>query len=203
MKRLRPGLGLLCALAGTGLLTPGCATTQYEPQVVARGELTLRYRGGFELWGGGRRVARGLTYRGLPEYVRCVPQAQEHARGAVRDGRTAVATMALGSSFGALALGGLSGVLIDKDLGSTFWAITGAGLTLAVSGAIFAGLSRSYRNRANGQAVDAMNFYNDSVGSLGASCDDLRYPPAAGPAPPEAAPPADAPAPAAPQGEGP
>lgn len=29
-----------------------------------------------------------------------------------------------------------------------------------------------------------MNFYNDAVGSLGASCADLRYPPLVAAAPP-------------------
>lgn len=197
MRRLGP----VFLLAGCGLLTPGCfGSTLYQPQVVARGELTLRYHNGFELWAEGRRVARGLGYRGLPEYVGCVPAARQHAEGAVRDGRTATAGIILGASFGALSLGGLSGVAIDRDLGTTFWAITGAGLTLAVSGAIFAGVARLYRNRANGQAVDAMNLYNDSVGSLGATCADLRYPASAGPLPPTDAPP-DQPLPPPPTAE--
>ncbi|MBV8201017.1 MAG: hypothetical protein JOZ15_10390 [Acidobacteria bacterium] len=42
---------------------------------------------------------------------------------------------------------------------------------------------------ANGHAVDAMNYYNDAVGALGATCDDLTYPRAAGPAPGEMPPP--------------
>ena len=41
MRRLGP----VFLLAGCGLLTPGCSgTTLYQPQVVARGELTLRYQ---------------------------------------------------------------------------------------------------------------------------------------------------------------
>ena len=118
----------------------------------------------------------------------------------------AVALMALwlivlGAGLGVLSLGGLSGVAVDRDLGHTFWALTGAGLTLAVTGAVFAGVARLYRNRANGQAVDAMNEYNDAVGSLGASCADLRYPPSAGPLPALPPPPVlegAAPTPAAP-----
>ena len=63
------------------------------------------------------------------------------------------------------------------------WYWVGGGLALATVGAVLSGLGQRMRNSANGHAIDAMNFYNDAVGSLGATCDDLRYPPPAGPAP--------------------
>jgi hypothetical protein len=65
------------------------------------------------------------------------------------------------------------------------------GLGLATVGLTFSIVSWRFKNHANGHAIDAMNFYNDSVGSLGATCDDLVYPPPAAPAPPTSpAPPA-------------
>ncbi|HNN54304.1 MAG TPA: hypothetical protein PKO07_24955, partial [Pseudomonadota bacterium] len=41
----------------------GCATTQYAPQLVARGEITLGYDGGFVMRAEGKPVAEGLSYR--------------------------------------------------------------------------------------------------------------------------------------------
>jgi hypothetical protein len=205
-RRSWVAMPLSAALALGGALGPaGCATTVYSPQVVARGELTLRYDEGFEMWAGGRRVARGLSYDGLPHYVRCVPAAAEQARAARHDGIAALTLSALGGSLGVISLGGLYGLNDSAHQ----WAWFGSGIATAVTGTVLAGLGRLYRNSANGHAVDAMNFYNDSVGSLGATCDDLRYPPPLGPIPtipPSAAPPSpdapppplDAPAPPAP-----
>ena len=61
-------------------LSGGCATTQYQPQLVARGELILRYDGGFVMQAQGKPVASGLSYRGLDHFVACVPEAQADAR---------------------------------------------------------------------------------------------------------------------------
>ena len=91
-------LAVLCAA--------GCVSTQYTPQVVARGELTLQNHGGLELHAGGRRVARSLSWDGLDRYVGCVTQAREHALSARKNGRAATALSVLGGTFGALALGG-------------------------------------------------------------------------------------------------
>jgi hypothetical protein len=182
------------ALLSAGLalvFCAGCATSSYAPQVVARGELLLRYDGGFEMWGGGRLVARGLTYRGLPEYVRCVPAAHDQARQARRSGQAAVAMSVLGATFGLVSLGGFYGVYeITQGNPSLGWPIVGGAVGVAAVGTVMAGLSRLYKNRANGHAVDALNYYNDAVGSLGATCDDLRYPAPQSPPPvPELPPP--------------
>lgn len=183
----------LCA----AVLSGGCGGTVYAPRMVARGELVLRYDNGFELWGGGQRVAAGLRYRGLPEYVQCVPEAHRHAQEARRSGTMAVTLSALGATFGVLALGGLSGLLyLDRDT-TVAGALLGSGVGVAAIGTFFAGFGRMNRNAANGHAVDAMNYYNDAVGSLGATCADLRYPPPTGPAPPEQTPPPELPAPPA------
>jgi hypothetical protein len=157
----------------------GCVSTQYTPQVVARGELTLQNHGGLKLHAGGRRVARSLSWDGLDRYVGCVTQAREHALSARKNGRAATALSVLGGTFGALALGGFVAFADQQHL--LEWLAGGA--ASGILGAIFSGTSQLLRNRANGHAVDSMNYYNDAVGSLGATCDDLRYPPSAGPSP--------------------
>lgn len=160
----------------------GCASTQYAPQVVARGELTLRYDGGFQIYAGRDKLSHGLTYPRLAEYVRCVPQAQEHARRAQSSGRGAVATSVLGGVLGAAGLVGLVGLADQDRIG--LW--LGGGLALSTVGLTFSIISWRLKNHANGHALDAVNFYNDAVGSLGATCQDLSYPPPAGPAVPDA-----------------
>jgi hypothetical protein len=162
------------------ILLMGCVSTQYAAQVVARGELTLQNRDGLEMRAAGRRVARGLSWNGLDRYVGCVAEAREHAVAARHNGRASTALAVLGGTFGVLALGGLVG-FADRD---HLWQWLAGGVGSGTLGAIFAGTSHLLRNRANGHAVDAMNYYNDAVGSLGATCDDLRYPPSAGAAPP-------------------
>jgi hypothetical protein len=179
------------------LLPLGCAETQYVPTVVARGELTLRYHGHYEMWGGGRReVARGLAWKGLEGYVGCVPRAREHAAAARSSGRAAIALSIVGGVLGVSAIGGLVGALTDKD-NDVAW--LGGGVAAAVLGVSLAATGRLERNRANGHAIDALNYYNDAVGALGATCADLTYPPPAGPAPP----PLSQPSPSSPPPEAP
>jgi hypothetical protein len=180
MTRRSLRTGLLTSAAVAALTASGCATSGYAPQVVARGELTVRYDGGFELSAGGRRVAKGLSYGGLDHYVRCVPEAHRHARQAQTAGGAAIAFSVLGGVLGA---GGLTSLISLVDTAHWREWIAG-GLGMSVVGLTFSILSWRYKNHANGHAIDAMNFYNDSVGSLGATCDELVYPPSAGPAPP-------------------
>jgi hypothetical protein len=109
-----------------------------------------------------------------------VAPAREHAAAARADGRRALGFSIAGGLLGGLALGGFIGLADDEHR----WVWLGSGLGSAAVGLVFAGLGRLERNRANGHAVDAINYYNDAVGSLGATCADLTYPPPAGPAPP-------------------
>ena len=164
----------IAALLVGAVASLGCATTQYSPQLVARGELTLRYHGRFEMMAGNRMVARGLLWNGLADYVRCVPAAKDQADKAARDGMASLALSITGGIFGVLPIGALIGFGVDYPNNVGAWLGTGVGL--AVVGVVLAGVGRKLKNSANGHAVDALNFYNDSVGSLGATCDDLRYP---------------------------
>jgi hypothetical protein len=163
-------------------LIGGCAVpTAYVPRTVARGEITLRYRGAhFEAWAGGARVARGLRWRGLSNYVGCVREAKSHADEARDAGARALGFSVAGGVLGGLALGGLLGTIDETNR----WDWFSAGVAAGGLGLIFVGVGRLSRNGANGHAVDAINYYNDAVGSLGATCSDLRYPPPTGPSPP-------------------
>jgi len=166
--------------AGALVTCAACsATTQYTPQVVARGELTLAYDDGFQISAGGRQIARGWLYRGLAEHVRCVKPAKEHAEKAATNGRAAIAFSVLGGVIGSGGLLAL-GALAEKNNWAPW---LGSGLGLGSVGLTFSILSWRFKNHANGHAIDATNYYNDSVGSLGATCEDLRYPAPLGPAP--------------------
>jgi hypothetical protein len=146
----------------------GCANTTYTPQVVARGELVLTNHDGLQMHADGKRVARSLQWYGLEHYVRCVPVAKQHAAAAANRGRASLAFSILGGTLGVLALGGLVGLADDQHL----WAWLGGGVGAGVLGVVFAGSSQLLRNQANGHAIDAMNYYNDAVGSLGQDCGD-------------------------------
>lgn len=187
------GLGLSCSLLS------GCfsAQSQYQPQLVARGELTLRYADGIEVWSGNRIIAQSYEYDGLEQFVRCVPKAKQHASLAKQNGSRANAFSTTGIVLGAVSFGGLTGLYwYDKDP-ALMAVFLSTGIAMAITGVVFGGISRSVKEAAHGNALDAVNYYNDAVGSLGATCDDLTYPEPAGaepPATPETAPPA-APAP--------
>jgi hypothetical protein len=182
----------------------GAATTRYDARVVAPGELTLRYNDGIEFWSAGRPVARGLGYHGLPEFVRCVPRAKEHALAARSSGAAGVTLSVFGGVLAVGGLGGLGGLAVEDKNRPLANGLLMAGVGAEVLGLILAGIGRQYKVNANGHAVDAMNFYNDQVGSLGGSCSQAapgaRTPPVEAPAAPaepaepdDAAPPANAP----------
>ncbi|WP_437925661.1 hypothetical protein WMF37_42500 [Sorangium sp. So ce291] len=180
----RPSIALLACVLGSAHLGCTHGHTSYTPRVVARGELTASYDDGFTLWAGGQKVAESYRYEGLERFVRCVPEAREHARQASQSGRSATTLSTLGVVLGVGSLGGLSGLYFrDKDE-AAMGAILGMGVAVAATAVVLGALSRPEKERAHGHALDAMNYYNDSVGSLGATCDDLTYPPPAGPEPP-------------------
>jgi hypothetical protein len=163
---------ILCTgVVGLGLLA-GCGSgiTTYSPQLRAQGELTLRYDDGFSMRAEGREVSSGVTWRGLSEYVKCVPRARQHADSAQAAGGGAVALTWIGAGIGLGSLGSLGGLAVydkDQDLAA---AILGVGVAAAITGVVLAAVGRNMKNTANGHAVDAMNYYNDEVGSYGGTC---------------------------------
>jgi len=165
-----PALPLL-GLTALGLLA-GCGSglTKYSPQLRAEGELTLRYDDGFSMHAEGREIASGVTWNGLTEYVKCVPKAREHAESAESNGKGAVALSWIGAGLGLGSLGSLGGLAVyekDKELAA---GILGIGVAAAITGVVLAAVGRNQKNVANGHAVDAMNYYNDEVGSYGGTC---------------------------------
>ncbi len=153
----------------------GCAPamTGYDPVHVGPAELTLRYEKGVQVHSGRQHLTNGPVYRGLAEHVRCVPKAYEHARYAEKHGRARRGLAWSGGAMGVASLGGLSGFAFLEEEPKTAFALLGAGLGVAVLGIVLAGASRSAGNQAHGNAIDAINYYNDAVGSVGGSCADV------------------------------
>jgi hypothetical protein len=166
--------GILVAVVIVGC---GHATT-YTPQHVARHELTLSYDARMQIYAGRDLLTEGPQYDGLEHYVRCVPAARAHAREAEKNGRTGVAFAWTGGTLGVLSLVSLAGLAYLESQPDTAWAILGAGIGTSALAVTFAGMSRTFRNHAHGHAVDALNYYNDALGSHGGSC-DASLPPAA------------------------
>lgn len=162
----------LFTLSLTVLSAAACSSTssQYRPQLTAAGELTLSYEGkAFVARRGDREVARGRGWQGLAHEVRCVPMAHRLALEAAADGRTALGLAVSGGVLGGVAPAALLGFL-SSDV-TTRISLLAAGVGVAITGTILAALSNRYKNRSNGKAVDAINFYNDEQGAWGGSCD--------------------------------
>jgi hypothetical protein len=105
---------------------------------VARGELVLQQRrAGLEMWAANQRVARSIEWRGLESFVRCVPDAQRHARKARRDGRASLALAIVGGSLGVASLGSLSGLADEAHRLDWLGAAAGAAALGAVAGPAF------------------------------------------------------------------
>ncbi len=155
-------------------LSVGCGpASQYTPGVVARGELTLRYDDAMQIYAGRELLTEGPVYDGLADYVRCVPQARVHAERARGDGRARIGLAWTGGTLGVVALGGIAaGGALYNDRRSAALGSLGAGLGVAALALVFAGTSRILGNSAHGNAVDALNYYNDAVGSVGGTCAD-------------------------------
>lgn len=149
------------------MLLNNCASFHYEPQRLARGEMTSRAR----TWGvtfsaGGVTVAESTSlYARLPSYVSCVPRARAHALHAqLNQGFS----YGLGLATVAFSIATVT-LVAQRSLDSTAF---GTGFTTALT----LGGTLALRHRALGHAIDAMNYYNDQVGSLGATCADRTYP---------------------------
>ncbi len=156
MRRL--ALTILLVLAAAGC----AAQSHYEPKLAVPHELILQYDSGFQMWASGRKVTQGTGYGGLADYVRCVPVARGHAMEAEAAGSRGTVFTALGLSFGTAALGGLAGLgfLDQPDVALAFF---GAGVASGVLGVVFGVLAYHAKNDANGEAIDSMNAFNDTV----------------------------------------
>ena len=154
----------------------GCrgGNTKYIPKVVAHSELTLRYNDRVEMYAGKKFLTHAPKFKGLRQHVRCVPEAVEHAEQAQEEGESAMAMSWTGGALGIAGLGGLAGLgYLNKD-DTAAGLILGSGVLVGLIGVVLAGIGRSKKNTANGHAVDALNYYNDAVGSLGRSCDQPK-----------------------------
>lgn len=159
------------AVSGLAIVTlgaVGCATPfSYEPERLAKAEMTVRAAPlGVSVLVGGREVASSLSlYSGFETSVQCVARARRHAQRA---------RISQGIGLGLSILTGIFGL-------STFVAVAKQGLdnyafATGVLTGITLGGSLALRHRALGHTIDAMNYYNDQVGSLGASCAAQSYP---------------------------
>ncbi len=163
---------LAVTLAVAGAAASGCtyAPSIHAPKYVAQHELVLTYDDGYVLSAEGRPVAKGYAYDGLADYVRCVPEAHEHARDAQASGGAAVPLQIAGGVIAFSGLGGLAGLgYIDKNNATAAGLLLG-GFGVQILGLILVGVGAQAKVNANGHAVDAMNYYNDAVGSRGNSC---------------------------------
>jgi hypothetical protein len=159
------------AVAAVLLLLNACAShSQYTAQVRARDELVLSYNGRFELSADGKPIARGLRFNGLAQHVRCVHEAHKHAVNAEKAGTRAIVFSILGGVLGGLSLSAFA-AFASPDT-AVRAAVLASGVAVAATGTVFSALAFRSKNAANGSAIDAMNFYNDAVGSHGGSCDD-------------------------------
>jgi hypothetical protein len=166
-RRLEAAVSLALALAMTGC---SIKPTTVVPRYAASDELVLTYDGRYTLSAHGQVVARGYDYGGLTDYVRCVPEAEQHAREAESNGSIAVPLQTAGIVTSVAGVGGLSGLaFINKD-GNTAAGLILGGLAVQAVGLLLVGLGAQAKVSANGHAVDAMSYYNDAVGSHGYRC---------------------------------
>jgi hypothetical protein len=162
----RSVLALLALSAGA------CASarTTYAPVRVAPAELTLRYDDGFEIWSAKGKLTSGPRYQGLTDFVRCVPDAERHARDAESAGASASLLSGFSIGFAVAGLGGLGGLAYLHKDDTMMEAFLISGLVLEVAAIALGASSLAARSHAHGNALDAVNFYNDAVGFERSGC---------------------------------
>lgn len=163
---------LISSILGfTTLFLAGCGSglTIVEPRVLGPNELALRYDNEFQVISPQGQVASGVRYDGLTDYVYCVPEAARHAEAAQSAGNTAVGLTVAGIGLGVGGLAGLGGLAYSEkpDVMAAFL-LTGLGAEIV--GLVLTAVGRTMKVDANGHAVDAVNYYNDAVGSRGGRC---------------------------------
>jgi hypothetical protein len=160
------------ALAAVALLSAGCTTARsaYAPTRTAPGELTLRYDSGFEVRSDKGVVAHGPGYYGLADFVRCVPDAARHAKAAQADGTGAYLLSGFSIGFAIAGLGGLGGLYYNHKDDTAMAGLLLAGLGVEVIAVALGAASLGAKTKAHGNALDAVNYYNDAKGFAGESC---------------------------------
>jgi hypothetical protein len=155
----------------SAMMLAGCGSglTVVEPRIVGPHELTLRYDNEFQVHSPQGLVATGVRYDGLLEYVHCVPEAAKQAEGAQGAGNTAVGLTITGLTLGVGGVAGFAG-LNYTDKPDIMWPLLLTGLGAEIVGLVLTAVGRTMKVEANGRAVDAVNFYNDAVGSRGGRC---------------------------------
>ena len=153
-------------------LSTACTTARsaYAPTRSMPGELTLRYDSGFEVRSEKGVVAHGPGYYGLADFVRCVPDAERHAKAAEADGTGAHLLSAFSIGFAIAGLGGLGGLYYNHKDDSAMAALLLTGLGIEIVAVALGAASMGAKTKAHGNALDAVNYYNDARGFSGESC---------------------------------
>jgi len=168
---MKSRLALACMGLST-LLLAGCGSglTVVEPRVLGPHELALRYDNEFQIVSPQGEIASGVRYDGLTDYVQCVPDAARHADAAQSAGNAAVGLTVAGIGLGVGGLAGLGGLAYADKNPDLMWGFLLTGLGAEIVGLVLTAVGRSMKVDANGHAVDAVNYYNDAVGSRGGRC---------------------------------
>lgn len=151
-------------------LATGCATTAYRPSRTPPGELALGYDGVLQVWTADRRVAQAPAFDGLPEFVACSPEARRHAEAAHSEGSRASIFSFTSVGLAVVGLGGLSGLALEHRDERAMAALLLGGIAVEIAAVAIAGSSLAARVKAQGNAIDAVNFYNDAVSSRSGAC---------------------------------
>jgi hypothetical protein len=153
---MRRGIALL-ALAG-------CASYQssYHRSHSTPSELVWAYHDRFQVTRDGKIVAEQRDWDELSGVVACVPRARSWAESAASGDRTGSVLSWTGIAImvGSLAAGT---VLIFQDTNNTDQLLLGGGVLLGgvITGGSLAVTGLVKRARADAEAIDAVNLYND------------------------------------------
>lgn len=163
--------------ATAAVLASGCAKSQYVPYGLDPGELYVSQSGALRIADANGTVALEPGYAELVARVGCDPNADEHAREARRHGRATKALGYTGAGMGIASLAAFAGIPFIHDEPKKAGAIIGTSIGIGLVGLALALGSRRHRVKANGHAVDAVNYYNDALTRPGARCQKKAPPP--------------------------
>lgn len=161
----------IATLTSVWLAVSGCTALASPVGAIPPNELALAYDQDLRVLKGPHDlVAAEPDFDGLQEHVRCSPRASRHADTAKHHGRRARRLAWAGGALGVASLGGLGGLAALESNPRLAGAVIGSGFAVGLVGVILAANSRTHRNRAAGNAVDAVNIYNDDVRGRRSRC---------------------------------